>query len=228
MQCILCKTEGNQLSEDGRLIELFSCPNCKAHFSRHTEPANYDEYDKIYPGMKEYCQGLKDNPNYLSLVAGRGDPYEKVINWFSPKLKVLDVGCGWGYMVDTLRKLGYEAYGIDISQKAIDFARETFGHYFLKQDIKDHQEKHDIVLAVEVFEHVPNPREWMKRCLEIAPKVIITTPNIESYNTTWVSDNPPLHMACYTKESLEWLAKDLGVRVTIDSSGRNLFAIYES
>jgi len=37
--------------------------------------------------------------------------------------KVLIVGCGWGYLVDELVKLGIDAWGIEISQYAVDKAQ---------------------------------------------------------------------------------------------------------
>ena len=39
-------------------------------------------------------------------------------------LKVLDVSCGFGFMVDKLREMEIESYGIDISPTAIDKARK--------------------------------------------------------------------------------------------------------
>lgn len=36
--------------------------------------------------------------------------------------KVLVAGCGWGYLVDELVSLGFDAYGVDASQYAIDRA----------------------------------------------------------------------------------------------------------
>lgn len=227
--CILCKTGGEKITEHSLSCALYACPNCRAHFSEFDKPADYVDYEKIYPGMKEWCQSLKGTPNWWRKVAQRGFPYSRVVEMFMNQDKqynILDVGCGYGYMVYTLKRLGFIASGIDIVDEPINFAKETFGPEYSKSDVYDYKNKHDAILAIEVFEHVANPREWMKRCLEIAPFVIITTPNLTSYNANWVSDQPPLHMACYRKESLEWLAKDLGVNVKIDDSGHNLLATF--
>ena len=48
---------------------------------------------------------------------------ERIVDIFNPK-KVLDAGCACGYLVAALRDKGVEAYGIDISDYAIEKARE--------------------------------------------------------------------------------------------------------
>lgn len=44
---------------------------------------------------------------------------------FTPGVKVLVAGCGWGYLVDELVTIGFDAYGVDASQYAIDKAAEV-------------------------------------------------------------------------------------------------------
>ena len=181
--------------------------------------------------MSEFCEQLKDSVSPWVDVSVRGFPYAKVMEYFTNRernLDVLDVGCGWGYLAYALNALGFKTTGIDITSEGVEFAKRTYGLPYHKTTVEEYQGKHDVVVAVEVFEHVPNPKEWLKRCLEIAPKVVLTTPNISHYgNAAWTSDPPPIHLACYRRESLEWLAKELDVRVEIDSSGPNLIAIYE-
>lgn len=224
-KCILCETESQ--SEE----TYIECPTCHTNFPKDWEilvPPEYNtRYEELYPGMQDWCQNLKLIPNPWRAIANRGEPYAKVMEWFmnqDQKLSVLDIGCGWGYVVHILKDLGFSAVGIDISNEAVDFAVKTFGQDYMCGAIEQFKGKMDIVLALEVFEHVNNPREFLKKCLEIAPKVIITTPNLTS--GIWISELPPIHMACYRKESLEWLAKDLGVKVKIEGNN-NLFAIFD-
>lgn len=222
MSCILCNHEET----------ILSCPNCKASYPYNWEslaPADYaTKYEELYPGMQVWCQKLKDAPDFMEQIANRGEPYTKVVNYLkalTQPLKILEVGCGWGYLTYGLRRLGFDAEGIDISPQAIYFALETYGQHYRTQDIYSVKYNADIIVAVEVFEHLRYPLLWLQRCLQIAPKVVITTPNL--VNGNWISENPPVHMACYRKESLEWLAKELGVKVDIEGSN-NLFAIFHA
>ena len=227
--CILCG-QPNIQNDSG----YFSCATCKTIYSDQKEPANYDKYSEMYPGMKEWCKELKLKPNAWRKAANRGFPYEKVIEWFmnqDQKMSILDVGCGWGYMVYVLNTLGFSAKGIDISQEPIDFATQVFGNDYILETIENFKAKVDIITAIEVFEHLAKPVEWLKKCLEIAPKVILTTPNMgwptyEDQNLKWISEDPPIHMACYRKESMEWLKNEIKAILELDDSGLNLIAIF--
>ena len=52
--------------------------------------------------------------------------------------KVLDVGCAKGFLVEDLRNFGVDAYGIDVSQYAIDCASEAIKPYLTVADARTH------------------------------------------------------------------------------------------
>lgn len=63
----------------------------------------------------------------------------------------LDIGCGTGVMVETARKLGVEAYGVD---QLVD---ETWPKYFYHQNLVDPfrlPEKVFLITCIEVAEHI--------------------------------------------------------------------------
>lgn len=83
---------------------------------------------------------------------------DKIIEIFNPKT-VLDAGCACGYLVSALRDRGVEAYGMDISEYAINNAREDIKPYLNVQSIteklpKNFPEKFDLVVTIEVLEHL--------------------------------------------------------------------------
>lgn len=83
---------------------------------------------------------------------------DKIIEIFNPKT-VLDAGCACGYLVSALRDRGVEAYGMDISEYAINNAREDIKPYLNVQSIteklpKNFPEKFDLVVSIEVLEHL--------------------------------------------------------------------------
>jgi len=76
--------------------------------------------------------------------------------FINPK-NCLDVGCGTGYLVKILRKLGIDAYGIEISKDALSLADEEVKPFLKKGDIlkipyKDNS--FDLVLTFDVMEHI--------------------------------------------------------------------------
>lgn len=85
--------------------------------------------------------------------------------------KILDLGCGNGYMAGCLAELGYDISGCDYSQTGIDLAKEQFPHvHFFQQDISkslpsEHTAQFDAIISTEVIEHLLLPRKLMENAL---------------------------------------------------------------
>lgn len=78
---------------------------------------------------------------------------------FSPKT-VLDCGCATGVLVNELRALGVEAYGIDISEYAVSHVNSEISEYCAVQSLTVGQlpekfpKEYDVVVCIEVLEHL--------------------------------------------------------------------------
>jgi 2-polyprenyl-3-methyl-5-hydroxy-6-metoxy-1,4-benzoquinol methylase len=101
------------------------------------------------------------------------------------KVKVLDLGCGNGSFSDFLTKLGYEVVGLEESAVGVAMARLNYPECQFIQgsiyEIPDSELQHsfDIVIAVEVIEHLFNPKSIVtaaKYYLKPEGKFILTTP----------------------------------------------------
>ncbi len=108
-------------------------------------------------------------------------------NEFS-KLKIIDIGCGGGILSIPLARLGFEVKAIDAGRENIDIAiakakSENLAIDFQNIDIKDLSdkgEKFDIIICLEVLEHVDNPEEFISYISSLAKKdtlVILSTLN---------------------------------------------------
>ena len=72
---------------------------------------------------------------------------------------VLDVGCAMGFLVEALRKRGVEAFGVDISEYAIQNVHPDIQPYcWVGSATEPFPRKYDLIVCVEVLEHLP-PRE---------------------------------------------------------------------
>ena len=79
-----------------------------------------------------------------------------LVTTFQPK-RVLDVGCGMGFLVEQLRDLGVEAYGTDISTYALDNAREDVRPFIRPASAVDPIDgRYDVITCLGVAEHVPS------------------------------------------------------------------------
>lgn len=88
--------------------------------------------------------------------------------------KVLDVGCGEGKYAIYLAKKGFDVTGIDISEKAIDYAKENakkagMDVKFIAMDLKDLselKEKFDLVLEWSILHCIPF-EQWKKYIADV-------------------------------------------------------------
>lgn len=73
---------------------------------------------------------------------------------------VLDIGCGDGRLLVELGPGVERLVGVDLSERAIRFARAFAPHAeFIAVDANSLSETFDVVVAVEVLEHVPDEAE---------------------------------------------------------------------
>jgi 2-polyprenyl-6-hydroxyphenyl methylase/3-demethylubiquinone-9 3-methyltransferase len=90
-------------------------------------------------------------------------------------LRFLDIGCGGGILCEPLARLGAEVVGADPSAANIETARLHAGESGLAIDYRmttaealaDAGERFDVVLAMEVVEHVADMALFVKRCAEM-------------------------------------------------------------
>ncbi|MDE1817913.1 MAG: glycosyltransferase [Thaumarchaeota archaeon] len=116
----------------------------------------YENYYDKYSGTRPYTR-----ENFLPFFK---EIANRIVKEFSPKT-VLDAGCAMGYLVESLRDLGIEAYGFDISDYAINQARTNIRKYVKKQSILDPIDKqYDLIVCIEVLEHLPE--QMMERAIE--------------------------------------------------------------
>ena len=74
--------------------------------------------------------------------------------------RLLDVGCGRGYFLETARRFGFEASGIDVSARAVQYARTAFSVPATTQTVEDLQAAGDtyaVITLWHVLEHFIDP-----------------------------------------------------------------------
>jgi 2-polyprenyl-6-hydroxyphenyl methylase/3-demethylubiquinone-9 3-methyltransferase len=90
-------------------------------------------------------------------------------------LRILDIGCGGGILSEPLARLGAEMVGADPSEKNVAAAHEHAEQSGVTVDYRcttaealaDAGERFDIVLAMEVVEHVTDVGLFVSRCAEM-------------------------------------------------------------
>lgn len=123
---------------------------------------------------------------------------KKIVSWYralviklylNPKT-VLDVGCGTGELVRVLRKLGIEAYGLEISKEAISLAKEDVKPYLKLGDIVNisYPENHfDLVISFDVLERLEREKieKAIKETIRVSKKHILH--KIYTIENLWIT-----------------------------------------
>lgn len=90
-------------------------------------------------------------------------------------LRVLDIGCGGGLVCEPMARMGAEVLGIDADNNAIEIARDHAERAGLAVTYKatsaesliQEKGRFDIVLALEIIEHVNNGDEFVRNCVNL-------------------------------------------------------------
>ena len=123
------------------------------------------------------CRKFDRNPKSLNCLSG---------------LRILDIGCGAGLLCEPLTRLSAQVIGVDPSATNISVAKLHAERGHLSIDYRcttieemDPRERFDIVLAMEVVEHVANVGMFLDRCAALLkPSSMLVASTI---NRNWKS-----------------------------------------
>ena len=202
-KCLICNSDNINPLENYKESYLYACGKCNFVFSAKI-PTDQELY-------KHYVKYKRDD--YLSPITIKR--YNEILDEFEPFRKtnrLIDIGCGIGYFLEEAEKRGWEVYGTEYTEEAIEICSKkgismqkgvlTPSNYDL--------ESFDIITSFEVIEHINNPREELNNFYKLLRKggiVYVTTPNFNSilryrlksaYNVICY----PEHLSYYTPKTL--------------------------
>lgn len=91
-------------------------------------------------------------------------------------LRLLDIGCGGGLLSEPMRRLGFTVVGVDASERNIGVARAHAAETGLSIDYRcataeqllaDGEPGFDLILNMEVVEHVAEPGRYLRDCARL-------------------------------------------------------------
>ena len=140
--------------------------------------------------------------------------------------KVLDVGCGYGYLVQSLIQRGIDAQGIDISDHAITVAKDASpshseNFHLLKSPeiLSLFPDKHfDVVILKDVLEHIPEflLPNYIKTFERLGKRLLIITPIAKEDNKKYINSDDErdiTHLIRWSRDT--WINK-LAVWCSVD------------
>ena len=115
-------------------------------------------------------------------------------------LEILDIGCGGGILAESMAKLGASVHGIDVVERNISIAHQHAlqsdlpieYEYLDVEEAVSRAQRYDVVLNMEVVEHVADLPLFMALC------------------TRLVADGGVMYIATINRNLLSWLFAIVG------------------
>lgn len=134
---------------------------------------------------------------------------------------LLEIGCGYGYLLDEARPYFQGRVGTDFSPKAIEQAAASEAKIYQGDiDKLPRADRYDCIILAHVIEHVHRPVQLLlsiREKLKEGGVVAVATPNIGSLwfplmGRRWASFKIPEHVAFYDRQTLKQLLASAGFR----------------
>jgi SAM-dependent methyltransferase len=150
-----------------------------------------------------------------------------------------DIGCGNGEFLRKAQELGWEAWGTDADEKALEIAKQT-GAKVVHGNLPDTgltSEFFDFVTMSHVIEHVHEPFAALTevfRVLKPGGTLWLATPNLNSlgqkrFRSDWLPLDTPRHLALFTPSSIGMLlAKSGFTNIRYNPCAPHAVSIYQS
>jgi len=213
VNCAICGKDKTKLLYVVDSFHIVRCSNCGLIYVNPR--LSSDELKRIYDSQDYYRSGY---PNYLSK--------KKFIFWESKKIlekierlrkqkgeRILDIGCSFGFFLDSARELGWDTYGVEISKYASDFARKELHLNVTTGTINDlsySNNSFDVITMWDVIEHLYNPVSSLKKIRDLLKPdgiLALATPNIGSplsrlTKERWEQIKPTYHLYYFSPATL--------------------------
>ena len=193
---------------------------------KNREAAGHEYFSKLY-----------------SAVSKQGQPQQTIFDKWRDKIlvstyakysvrelsqsDVLDVGCGYGWLLDAFEG-SRTLCGVDIAHHAVEVATGRKPERFFKQgDLQDASpftQKFDLILAINIIEHLSNPEAGISS-ISASTKpggiVLVHMPTISNWLTRWeyskLYDSDPTHIYRPSGKTVEKLFEAEGFETLRDS-----------
>ncbi len=226
-QHIIPVLEANDYTVSNEIFSIWHCADCSLRFTQ--DIATQDQIGKYYQSdayisHSDTKQGLV-NSIYHRIRKFTLATKRKLIQQ-QTGLKtgnMLDVGCGTGAFLHTMKNVGWSVTGLEPDETAINKAKTL---YQLEPQSPDklfqfQSDAYDAITMWHVMEHVHQLHEYvaqLKKVLKANGVLFIAVPNYTSfdashYKAKWAAYDVPRHLYHFSPKSMELLMRQYGMKI---------------
>ena len=171
---------------------------------------------KMYQEFQESHWWFRVRDNLLKDIAKK---------YWKPNSHVLDFGCNYGSAVKMLNDLGYDTFGVDVSEYAIEHGRSNnIKNIFVDKEKVFPPESFDAVISLDVLEHIEDDKSAFARINSILKPGGIIVVMVPTFMFLWgVQDETAQHFRRYTLPGLIKVSSQAGNFEIIKKSYFNTF-----
>jgi SAM-dependent methyltransferase len=213
------------LGVDGQ-FHMVRCSQCGLHYlnpqptMEELVPYYSEDYDPFQIASPDELPFLQRH----SLTYGLNKRC-RLVNRQKTGGRLLEIGCATGLFLDAMRRTGnWQVQGVDVSEKAVECARETFGLDVFHGSVAEAHlgdDVFDVVVMWDVLEHVHSPRETLleiRRILKPDGVLVFRVPLLDAWDRRlfgryWAGWDAPRHLTLFSKETLGLMLARTGFRV---------------
>jgi SAM-dependent methyltransferase len=185
---------------------LYRCRNCRLKFRYPLLDAA--QYDQLYAtGDNKIWTGAASRPDWDLVI-------DQINRSGVTGRSVLDFGCHTGELLSRLHP-DYYRFGVEINGVAAQIASEQH-HAKIWSNLDEIPDdlRFDVVVAIDVVEHMRNPKELIERLMSLLSEsgiLIVTTGDAENYfwnrfGANWWYCANPEHIAFLSEPWLSYLS----------------------
>lgn len=216
-KCPYCGNAASSWCSSETSFEI--CISCEMVY-RKMMPS-VEALDRIYGEYytKESLENKKTR--MVSTDTSRMSHVKYIATIVKPGARILDFGAGDGEFAWELQQLGYTVIGVEYSKVAIAAAKSCYGFKFyrsLKELNVAQEDNFDMVIGIEVIEHLPNPNEildLLSLILQPGGILYLTTPNRSCLKARfkkcrWSEASKLVHLVLFNYKSLKIMLENSG------------------
>lgn len=223
--CPACAAVPVPIAKPIRGYRMVRCPDCGLQWW------DFSSIDRIALYGPEYFRGANGDgyDDYFAEQAGVERTARRRLQRTREILglgggRVLDLGCGPGFFLNAARAEGWEVEGVELSESAADYARQTLHLPVVTAEIRPDVvpgSTFDLVTMWDVIEHLPDPLRALRAAagaLRSGGGLVLTTGDVDSVvarlsGERWHLYNLPEHFFFHTERSLRRLIGQAGLDV---------------